>query len=55
MGHTDVTGFSHALIYGSDTVLDGSLTCDQGGNAWVEPGINLTGYTITGCALAPTP
>jgi hypothetical protein len=57
MGHTDVTGFSHALIYGSDTVLDGSLTCDQGGDAWVAPEIDLSapGYTISGCDLAPIP
>jgi hypothetical protein len=55
MGHTDVTGFSHALFYGAGTVLEGSLTCSAGGDAWVEPGINLTapGYAISGCDHAP--
>jgi len=52
-GHTDVTGFSHALFYGSSTVLDGSLTCSAAGDAWVEPGIVLTAYAIGGCDHVP--
>ena len=53
IGHTEVTGFSHALFYGASTELAGSLTCSAGGDAWVEPGIILTGYAIAGCDHAP--
>lgn len=53
MGHTDVTGFSNALFYGAGTELDGSLSCDGGGDAWVEPGIDQSGFTIAGCDHAP--
>jgi hypothetical protein len=52
-GDTDVTGFSNALFYGGDTELDGTLTCDSAGDAWVEPGIDLSGFTISGCLHAP--
>jgi hypothetical protein len=55
VGSTHINGFSHALFYGSGTELDGSLNCDSGGDAWVEPGIDLVtpGYTINGCDHAP--
>jgi len=54
-GSTDVTGFSHALFYGGSTVLDGSLTCDQAGDAWVDSAIDLVspGFTFNGCDHAP--
>lgn len=54
-GDTIVSGFSHALFYGADTVLDGSLGCDAGGDAWVEPGIDMSSYTVSGCDHAPSP
>jgi Right handed beta helix region len=51
MGNTNVSEFSHALIYGSGTELDGagSLNCSVGSEAWVEPAINLGTFTINGC------
>jgi hypothetical protein len=55
MGSTNINGFSHAQFYGAGTDLDGSLNCGAGGDAWVEPGVDLTNFTITGCDHAPTP
>jgi hypothetical protein len=52
IGNTGVSGFSNALFYGGSTTLDGSLECNSGGDAWVEPGISLGSYTINGCAHA---
>lgn len=56
VGHTEVSGFSHALFHDASTVLDGSLSCSAGGDAWVDGAIDLVtpGYTITDCDQAPT-
>lgn len=54
-GNTGVGGFSHALFYGSSTVLDGNINCDSGGDAWVDPDIGLGSVVISGCAQAPDP
>lgn len=55
VGHTEVSGFSHALFRDGSTVLDGSLNCSAAGDAWVDGSIDLgtPGYTITGCDHAP--
>ena len=54
-GHTEVSGFSHALFYDTSTVLDGSLNCSAAGDAWVDSAIDLgtPGYAITDCDHAP--
>lgn len=57
VGHTEVSGFSHALFLDGSTVLGvgGSLNCSAAGDAWVDPAIDLVtpGYTITNCDHAP--
>jgi hypothetical protein len=51
MGSTNVSEFSHALIHGADTELDGagSLNCTVGSAAWVDPLITLGTFTINDC------
>lgn len=56
MGTTNVSGFSHALLYGEggSTVLDGSLNCDSAGDAWKDAFVVLAaGASINGCEHAP--
>jgi hypothetical protein len=58
MGITNVTEFSHALLYGAAsggiTVLVGALNCDSAGDAWVDDaGVDLTAGSINGCELFP--
>jgi len=55
-GTTHVTGFSNALVYGAGTDLNGnSLNCDEGGDAWIQSGVSLTGFTPSGCDHIPAP
>jgi hypothetical protein len=54
MGTTNVGGFSHALFYGDNTILAGSLNCQSGGDAWVEASVDLAaGASINDCEHAP--
>lgn len=55
MGTTHVSGFSHALFRDGTTVLDGSINCDSGGDAWADPAIGLGSVVISGCDHAPDP
>jgi hypothetical protein len=53
MGITNVSEFSHALLYadsaGGDSALVGALNCGSGGDAWMDAGVDLTAGSITGC------
>ena len=55
IGTTNVSGFSNALIYDVSTELNGSLNCNAGGDAWVDPAVDLLdpGFSINGCEHAP--
>lgn len=57
MGITNVSEFSHALLYADsadgDSALVGVLNCTSGGDAWVDAGVDLTTGSITGCEHAP--
>jgi hypothetical protein len=61
MGTTNVSEFSHALLYGTAPVgpgaisaLVGSLNCMSGGDAWVDAeGVDLTNGSINDCDHAP--
>lgn len=51
-GHTQVSGFSRALLR-SATTVDGTLACDSAGDAWKDPGVVVTGGPVTGCEHVP--
>lgn len=56
IGETYIAEFSNGLFYDSSTELVGELTCNSGGDAVVEIGIDMSGLTINGlCAHIPTP
>jgi hypothetical protein len=56
VGDTYIHEFSNALFYGLDTELIGTLTCNSGGDAVVETGIDMSGLTVNGqCEHIPTP
>jgi hypothetical protein len=53
-GTTNVSEFSHALLYGDSTVLAGTLNCGSAGDAIVEASVDLApGASINGCEHAP--
>ncbi|HVF58412.1 MAG TPA: right-handed parallel beta-helix repeat-containing protein [Thermoanaerobaculia bacterium] len=51
-GHTQVSGFSRALLRDATTV-NGTLACDSAGDAWKDPGVIVTGGPVTGCEHVP--
>ena len=51
-GHTQVSGFSRALLRDATTV-DGTLACDSAGDAWKDAGVTVTGGPVTGCEHVP--
>jgi hypothetical protein len=54
-GDTNLEGFSRALLR-DESVLDGTLNCGSGSDAWADSGVVLEiGASINGCASAPAP
>lgn len=55
MGTTNLNGFSRAQMADASTVLDGSLNCESGSDAWVDPAVDLLtpGFTFNNCEHAP--
>ena len=51
-GHTQVSGFSRALLIDATTV-NGTLACDSAGDAWKDAGVIVTGGPVTGCEHVP--
>ncbi|HSR53524.1 MAG TPA: right-handed parallel beta-helix repeat-containing protein, partial [Acidobacteriota bacterium] len=50
-----ISTFCRAIL-SSETVVDGNLTCEQGGDAWASSGVVLTpGSSISNCQHAPSP
>ena len=49
---TEVMGFGRLLL-DSGSVLSGPLTCEGGGDAYLEPGVTVAPGQVTGCVHIP--